>query len=177
MEFFMEDYLSKADEYYQLCTAGGIRSIPSGVMSVPMIYLKDAHCDISKKGNIYEYVLVIGEDKPSSDSDAKPKKPIPEPTEVSSTAVDSTASSTAVDSAAGSTASSTASSTAVDSAAAESEPKTNEDTQKQIELSIQKEKELIQQRQLLKDKLNAIKELKKLGFNNEEIKDLVGGGL
>ena len=80
MEFFMEDYLIKADEYYQICTAAGIRQF-----DYPMIYLKDAFCDISKKGNVYQYVLELDEDKPSSDSDAKPNKPIPEPTDVPET--------------------------------------------------------------------------------------------
>jgi len=171
-EFFMEDYVRKADEYYAICTAAGIRRY-----NYPMIYLKDAFCDIAKKGNVYHYVLYLDDDVPNSTSkrDLVAETTITPTTdviasEVSSTAVDSTA----VDSTASSAASSAAvDSAAVDSAAAASEPKTNEDAQKQIELSIQKEKELIQQRQLIKDKLNAIKELKNLGFSLEEIKNIL----
>ena len=56
-EFFMEDYVSKCDAYYAICTELGIRSY-----DYPRIFLKDAFCDISKKGNLYQYVLVMEED-------------------------------------------------------------------------------------------------------------------
>jgi len=60
-EFFMEDYLKKCDEYYAICTQAGIRRY-----DYPMIYLKDAYCDISKKGNVYNYILYLDDDLPIS---------------------------------------------------------------------------------------------------------------
>lgn len=236
MEFFMEDYLIKADEYYQICTAAGIRRF-----DYPMIYLKDAFCDISKKGNVYQYVLELDEDKPSSDSDAKPNKPIPEPTDVPETQKGGNTSKDdkgrsggtksggesgsdvvgggesvvgggesggasvvgggesvvggggkgagkgvsgdlgagnagkGVSGGSGSGSGSGGNSTEQANAQANADKEAANKANAENELSKQKEKELIQQRQLLKDKLETIKELKKLGFNNEEIKDLIGG--
>ena len=249
MEFFMEDYLIKADEYYQICTAAGIRRF-----DYPMLYLKDAFCDISKKGNVYQYVLELDEDKPSSDSDAKPNKPIPEPTDVTETqkggntskddkgrsggtksggesgsdvvgggksgAIGGSGSggSGAIGSGSGAvkgagkgvsgagkgagkgvsgdlgagnagkgvsgagkgagkgvSGDSGGNSTEQANAQANADKEATNKANAENELSKQKEKELIQQRQLLKDKLETIKELKKLGFNNEEIKELIGG--
>ena len=200
MEFFMEDYIIKADEYYQLCTAAGIRRF-----DYPMIYLKDAFCDISKKGNVYQYVLVPDEDKPSTDSDAKPNKPIPEPTDVTETQKGGNTpkddksrsggtksggesgsdvvggsgvggSSVVGDSKSvggGKSEVSGGNSTEQANAQANADKEATNKANAENELSKQKEKEIIQQRQLLKDKLETIKELKKLGFNNEEIKELL----
>lgn len=206
MEFFMEDYLIKADEYYQICTAAGIRRF-----DYPMIYLKDAFCDISKKGNVYQYVLELDEDKPSSDSDAKPNKPIPEPTDVPETEKGGNTSKDDKGRSGGTksggsdvvgggssvvgggesgasvvgggesvvggkgTGDSGASGTEQANAQANADKAATNKANAENELSKQKEKELIQQRQLIKDKLDAIKELKKLGFNNDEIKELVQG--
>jgi hypothetical protein len=198
MEFFMEDYIIKADEYYQICTAAGIRRF-----DYPMIYLKDAFCDISKKGNVYQYVLELDEDKPSSDSDAKPNKPIPEPTDVTETkkggntsnddkgrsggtksgesvvgdVVGGGGSGSAGGSGKGvSGGNSAATNTEQANAQASADKEATNKANAENELSKQKEKELIQQRQLLKDKLETIKELKKLGFNNDEIKELLKDG-
>jgi hypothetical protein len=225
MEFFMEDYLIKADEYYQICTAAGIRRF-----DYPMIYLKDAFCDISKKGNVYQYVLELDEDKPSSDSDAKPNKPIPEPTDVTETKKggntskddkgrsggiksgesgsesgsggasvvgggksvgESESGSGASGSGSGASGSGSGgkgvsgangsggsgnSTTEQANAQAQADKEATNKANAENELSKQKEKEIIQQRQLLKDKLETIKELKKLGFNNEEIKELLKDG-
>ena len=211
MEFFMEDYIIKADEYYQLCTAAGIRRF-----DYPMIYLKDAFCDISKKGNVYQYVLELDEDKPSSDSDAKPNKPIPEPTDVTETQKGgntpkddksrsggtksggesgsdvvggsgvggssvvgdgkSVVGGKSVGESVGKSEVSGGNSTEQANAQANADKEATNKANAENELSKQKEKEIIQQRQLLKDKLETIKELKKLGFNNEEIKDLLKDG-
>lgn len=65
MEFFMEDYLSKADEYYQICVQSGVkRESPP-----PSLYLKDASCDISRRGNVYKYVLLLDSNVPSETTD------------------------------------------------------------------------------------------------------------
>jgi hypothetical protein len=65
MEFFMEDYLSKADEYYQICVQSGVkRESPP-----PSLYLKDAACDISRRGNVYKYVLLLDSNVPSETTD------------------------------------------------------------------------------------------------------------
>lgn len=205
MEFFMEDYLIKADEYYQICTAAGIRRF-----DYPMIYLKDAFCDISKKGNVYQYVLELDEDKPSSDSDAKPNKPIPEPTDVTETQKggntpkddkgrsggtksgesvvgdvvgggktvgESVSGGSAGGSGKGVSGGNSAETTTEQAnAQANADKEATNKANAENELSKQKEKEIIQQRQLLKDKLETIKELKKLGFSNEEIKELLKDG-
>ena len=68
-EFFFEDYLSKADEYYRKCMEAGIKkSSPP-----PSLYLEDAFCDISKKGNVYHYKLLLDSEMPlGSDSAGTP---------------------------------------------------------------------------------------------------------
>lgn len=65
MEFFMEDYLSKADEYYQICVQSGVkRESPP-----PSLYLKDAACDTTRRGNVYKYVLLLDSNIPSEASE------------------------------------------------------------------------------------------------------------
>jgi hypothetical protein len=65
MEFFMEDYLSKADEYYQICVQSGVkRESPP-----PSLYLKDAACDTTRRGNVYKYVLLLDSNVPSETTD------------------------------------------------------------------------------------------------------------
>lgn len=65
MEFFMEDYLSKADEYYQICVQSGVkRESPP-----PSLYLKDAACDVTRRGNVYKYVLLLDSNIPSEASE------------------------------------------------------------------------------------------------------------
>jgi hypothetical protein len=57
-EFFMEDYVSSCEEYYQICKMSGVKQ----VSPVPKIFLEDAFCDIKKKGNTYKYKLLINPD-------------------------------------------------------------------------------------------------------------------
>lgn len=54
-EFFFEDYTSKCEEYYEMLKAEGIkRESPP-----PALYLVDATCDISRKGNFFQYQLLM----------------------------------------------------------------------------------------------------------------------
>lgn len=61
MEFFFQDATDYLEEYYQICRA----AIPRNQSPQPMLYLNDASCDISKKGNIYKYVLQTNDETPS----------------------------------------------------------------------------------------------------------------
>jgi hypothetical protein len=70
IEFFMEDYIEQCDAYYSICTGLGIRSY-----EYPMMFLKDAFCDIGKKGNLYQYVLTLDEDGGGSGTDSGSTKP------------------------------------------------------------------------------------------------------
>lgn len=61
-EFFFEDYTSKCEEYYEMLKAEGIkRESPP-----PALYLVDAVCDISRKGNVFQYQLLMDDDIPST---------------------------------------------------------------------------------------------------------------
>lgn len=63
-EFFFEDYTSKCEEYYEMLKAEGIkRESPP-----PALYLVDAVCDISRKGNVFQYQLLMDDDIPSAKS-------------------------------------------------------------------------------------------------------------
>lgn len=65
-EFFFEDYTSKCEEYYEMLKAEGIkRESPP-----PALYLLDATCDISKKGNLFQYQLLMDADIPKSQNPA-----------------------------------------------------------------------------------------------------------
>jgi len=55
MEFFFEDYLSKVEDYYQICRS----RIRRDVSPQPMVELISASCNISKKGNVYKYVIQV----------------------------------------------------------------------------------------------------------------------
>lgn len=68
MEFFMEDYLSASEEYYQTCKSAGIKQ----TSPPPSLYLKDAFCDISKKGNVFQYILLLDGDIPRSEPSDTP---------------------------------------------------------------------------------------------------------
>ncbi len=62
-EFFFEDYTSKCEEYYEMLKAEGIkRESPP-----PALYLVDATCDIAKKGNVFQYQLLMDADIPKID--------------------------------------------------------------------------------------------------------------
>jgi hypothetical protein len=62
-EFFFEDYTSKCEEYYEMLKAEGIkRESPP-----PALYLVDATCDISLKGNVFKYQLLMDADIPKID--------------------------------------------------------------------------------------------------------------
>lgn len=62
-EFFFEDYTSKCEEYYEMLKAEGIkRESPP-----PALYLVDAVCDISLKGNVFKYQLLMDDDIPKTD--------------------------------------------------------------------------------------------------------------
>jgi hypothetical protein len=62
-EFFFEDYTSKCEEYYEMLKAEGIkRESPP-----PALYLLDATCDISRKGNFFQYQLLMDADIPKAE--------------------------------------------------------------------------------------------------------------
>ena len=189
LEFFMEDYVAKCDEYYAICTELGIRSY-----DYPRIFLKDAFCDISKKGNLYQYVLVLedegdvsgekgqnkplGSDKPKSEGLGSPIG------ESSSTGLKSSQ-----EVGTGAVATRTG---AVATGAVETESEISKEQEAignqqqaiskeqqealnaQIILSKQKEAEAIAQKQLIQQRLQTIIELKKLGFSNQEIVKILG---
>lgn len=193
-EFFMEDYVEKCDEYYAICTELGIRSY-----EYPMIFLKDAFCDISKKGNLYQYVLVL--DEYASDTEAKSKP---------SGGGDSQGGVSGSQSGESSTTGLKTSQGGVGNVAQDSEngnigekrseidsnesKKQNDTSYKetgensttglkssdkdvvnaQIELSKQKQAETLAQKELLKQKTQTIIELKKAGFSVQEIKEIIG---
>jgi hypothetical protein len=68
MEFFFEDYLSASEEYYQTCKGAGIKTSSPP----PSLYLKDAFCDIAKKGNVFHYILLLDGDIPASEPVTSP---------------------------------------------------------------------------------------------------------
>lgn len=70
-EFFMEDYVSKAEEYYQICKMAGVKQVDSD--KLPKIFLEDAYCDVQRKGNVYKYKLII----PDENDDIPPAPPSP----------------------------------------------------------------------------------------------------
>lgn len=81
-EFFMEDYVLEAEKLYQIGKEAGLKSSSL----YPKYWLKNAYCDVSKKGNVYEYVLLVDgeipDDAPSGESGEKPQpepQPQPEP--------------------------------------------------------------------------------------------------
>ena len=180
LEFFMEDYVAKCDEYYAICTELGIRSY-----DYPRIFLKDAFCDISKKGNLYQYVLVLedegdvsgekgqnkplGSDKPKSEGLGSPIG------ESSSTGLKS---SQEVGTGAVATGTGAVATGAVETESEISIPQQENQKQQaintELQLSKQKEAEAIAQKQLIQQRLQTIIELKKLGFSNQEIVKILG---
>ena len=75
-EFFMEDYVLESEKLYQIGKEAGLKS--SGLY--PKYWLKNAYCDVSKKGNVYEYVLLVDGEIPDETPEPKPEpKPEPQP--------------------------------------------------------------------------------------------------
>ena len=75
-EFFMEDYTSKVEELYQIGKSAGLKDM-KGVY--PKYYLKNAYCDVAKRGNVFEYVLLVDGEIPDEtttiSSDTPPMSP------------------------------------------------------------------------------------------------------
>lgn len=57
-EFLMEDYAGEVETYYEICKQAGIkRESPP-----PALYLEKAYCDVQKRGNVFEYKLLMDEE-------------------------------------------------------------------------------------------------------------------
>lgn len=81
MEFYAEEYAGKTDEFYEICKTQGLkRESPP-----PMVILRNAYCDVNRRGNVYEYYLSTDEDSPRAfpsepergEMREPPKEPIP----------------------------------------------------------------------------------------------------
>ena len=76
--FYMEDYVAKSEEYYEICKSAGIKR----VSPPPALFLEDASCDITKRGNVYKYRLLLDGEVPSTEETpvTVPEAPTPTPT-------------------------------------------------------------------------------------------------
>ena len=63
-DFLMEDYASKAEEYYEICKMSGIKL----ASPVPALFLESAYCDIARKGNVFKYKILYSGDVPEEDT-------------------------------------------------------------------------------------------------------------
>ena len=72
-EFFMDEYAEKSEELYLIGKSAGLKEM-DGVY--PMIYLKNAYCDVSRKGNVFEYVLLLDGEIPDETAPIEPQTPI-----------------------------------------------------------------------------------------------------
>lgn len=60
-EFLMEDYATKAEEYYEICKMSGIKQ----ASPPPAMFLESAYCDVARKGNVYKYKILIDGEVPT----------------------------------------------------------------------------------------------------------------
>jgi hypothetical protein len=67
-EFYMEDFVSKSDEYYRICKEAGLKK----ASPPPALYLQSASCEVSRRGNVFKYILI-------TDSDSIPSEPTQKP--------------------------------------------------------------------------------------------------
>ena len=72
-EFFMDEYAEKSEELYVIGKSAGLKDIEK---QYPMIYLKNAYCDVSRKGNVFEYVLLLDGEIPDEIQPTDSEKPI-----------------------------------------------------------------------------------------------------
>jgi hypothetical protein len=69
MVFYAEEYAGKTDEFYEICKEKGLkRESPP-----PLVILKNAYCDVNRRGNVFEYYLSTDDDFPS-DIPSVPKR-------------------------------------------------------------------------------------------------------
>jgi hypothetical protein len=71
-EFFMDEYAEKSEELYLICKTAGIKDISPS----PTYFLKNAYCDVSRKGNVFEYVLLLDGEIPDETAPIEVKTPI-----------------------------------------------------------------------------------------------------
>jgi len=75
-EFFFEDYLSEVEKYYEICKSEGIkRESPP-----PALHLENAYCDIARKGNLFQYKLLLDADIPTTPRTTSAIPPVTPPT-------------------------------------------------------------------------------------------------
>jgi hypothetical protein len=72
-EFFMDEYAEKSEELYVIGKSAGLKDLEK---QYPMIYLKSAYCDVSRKGNVFEYVLLLDGEIPDETAPIEVKTPI-----------------------------------------------------------------------------------------------------
>lgn len=85
--FFMEDYVEKSEEYYEICKSFGVKR----VSPPPALYLEDASCDISRRGNVFKYRLLLDGEVPETEPtpiqpSVSPVSPVSVPSETPITA-------------------------------------------------------------------------------------------
>lgn len=69
LSFLMEDYASKAEEYYEICKTSGIKqSSPP-----PFIFLESAYCDVQRKGNVFKYKILLDGQVPTETPQEAPQ--------------------------------------------------------------------------------------------------------
>jgi hypothetical protein len=73
LEFLAEDYPSKIEDYYDICKQSGVKqSSPP-----PALFLESAYCDVSRRGNIFKYKLLVDGQVPSDIPSPTPIPPSP----------------------------------------------------------------------------------------------------
>jgi hypothetical protein len=60
-EFMMDDYVRAVDELYQIGKAAGLKDLES---PHPKYYLINGYCDVSRRGNVFDYVLLVDGEVP-----------------------------------------------------------------------------------------------------------------
>ncbi len=78
-EFFMDDYVRAVDELYQIGKAAGLKDLES---PHPKYYLINGYCDVARRGNVFDYILLVDGEIPDTLSPTTPEvTPTPETTE------------------------------------------------------------------------------------------------
>ncbi len=89
-EFMMDDYVRAVDELYQIGKAAGLKDLES---PHPKYYLINGYCDVSRRGNVFDYVLLVDGEVPddlssiSSSTSSTPQTPSSSSPEVTQTEV------------------------------------------------------------------------------------------